>query len=158
MKHTLTIQARRAGSSSLHRRTSEDDDTVTIVLYVEDDNEHALLVSNMLTSRGYRVETAVDGYDGLEKARTLQPHVILLDLLLPRLDGFGVMKCLQEDATTEQIPVIVISAWPTTDNRKRVRKAGALGFITKPFKAEELEAAIQEALGAPQSPTMQTGG
>lgn len=119
---------------------------MTIVLYIEDDQEHCLLVSNMLTSRGLRVETAKDGLEGVEKTRELQPDIILLDLLLPHLDGFGVMRELNKEASTENIPIIVISAWPTADNRKRVREAGARGFVAKPFRADELIGLIREIL------------
>lgn len=116
------------------------------VLYVEDDVEHCLMLSILLTSYGFTVETASNGLEGLEKAREWGPDVILLDLLLPYMDGFGVMNNLKEDPATEDIPIIVISAWPTADNRKRVREAGAQGFIIKPFQVEELANAIRESL------------
>ncbi len=116
------------------------------VLYVEDDTEHCLMLSNLLTSQGFTVETARNGLEGVEKAREWEPDVILLDLLLPLMDGFGVMNSLKEDPTTQDIPIIVISAWPTADNRKRVREAGAQNFITKPFHSEELVNTIRECL------------
>jgi CheY-like chemotaxis protein len=103
------------------------------VLYVEDDAEHCLMLSNILTSQGFTVETARNGLEGVEKARVWHPDVILLDLLLPHMDGFGVMVSLKEDPTTQNIPIHVISAWPTADNRKRVQEAGAQSFIAKPF-------------------------
>ncbi|GAB4537044.1 MAG: hypothetical protein Kow0063_23270 [Anaerolineae bacterium] len=116
------------------------------VLYVEDDAEHCLVISNMLTARGFTVETAEDGLKGVQKAREWQPDVILLDLLLPRMDGFSVMSNLKEDPDTQDIPIIVISAWPTADNRRRVREAGAQGFIAKPFQVEELVNLVRESL------------
>lgn len=119
---------------------------MTKVLYVEDDTEHCLMLSSLLTSQGFAVETARNGLEGIEKARNWEPDVILLDLLLPLMDGFGVMNSLKEDATTQDIPIIVISAWPTADNRKRVREAGAQNFITKPFHTEELVNTIRESL------------
>jgi two-component system cell cycle response regulator DivK len=119
---------------------------VTLLLYIEDDPGHADLVSSMLTSRGFAVEIAKDGLIGVQMARHLKPDIILLDLMLPHLDGFGVMRALAEDAATQHIPVIVISAWPTADNRKRVRQAGARSFIAKPFQSDEVVVSIQEAL------------
>lgn len=119
---------------------------MTKVLYVEDDTEHCLMLNNLLTSQGFAVETARNGLEGVEKARDWEPDVILLDLLLPLMDGFGVMSSLKENATTQDIPIIVISAWPTADNRKRVREAGAQNFITKPFHVEELVKTIRECL------------
>jgi len=116
------------------------------VLYVEDDTEHCLMLSSILTSQGFDVETARTGLEGVEKAHEWEPDVILLDLLLPLMDGFGVMNSLKENATTQNIPIIVISAWPTADNRKRVREAGAQNFIAKPFQIEELFNVIRECL------------
>jgi CheY-like chemotaxis protein len=124
------------------------------VLYVEDDAEHCLMLSNILTSQGFTVETARNGLEGVEKARVWQPDVILLDLLLPHMDGFGVMVSLKEDPTTQNIPILVISAWPTADNRKRVQVAGAQGFIAKPFQTQELVNAIRESL--PQAEELKT--
>ena len=125
------------------------------VLYIEDDTEHCLMLSNLLASQGFTVETARNGLEGVEKTREWEPDMILLDLLLPLMDGFGVMNTLKEDPTTQNIPIMVISAWPTADNCKRVREAGAQGFITKPFQAEELINAIRECLsqaeGLPQA-------
>lgn len=125
------------------------------ILYVEDDAGHALLVKNLLNSHGFHVETAPDGLRGLEMARKLRPDLILLDLFLPHMDGFSVMRNLNEDVFTQDIPVVVISAWPTADNRKRVKEAGACGFVTKPFRAEDLVAVIRNSLphlseGAPR--------
>jgi CheY-like chemotaxis protein len=116
------------------------------LLYIEDDAEHCLFVSKLLTSRGFVTEMARDGIEGVEKAHESQPDLILLDLFLPFMDGFGVMEHLNENTTTQDIPVIVISAWPTGDNRKRVREAGAVGFITKPFKIDDLVKLIRESL------------
>jgi DNA-binding response OmpR family regulator len=131
------------------------------VLYVEDDTEHCLMLSSLLTSQGFAVETARNGLEGVEKAREWEPDVILLDLLLPLMDGFGVMNSLKENATTQNIPIIVISAWPTADNRKRVREAGAQNFITKPFQAEELFNLIRECLPQaeelPEAEELKTG-
>jgi CheY-like chemotaxis protein len=122
---------------------------MTTILYVEDDPEHCLLVGKLLNSRGFIVEMARDGLEGVAKAQELRPDLILLDLYLPRLDGFGVMKQLKEDPITSSIPIVVISAWPTGDNRQRVQNAGARGFVAKPFKVNELLDLIQDSL--PQS-------
>jgi len=125
------------------------------VLYIEDDTEHRLMLNNLLNSQGFTVETATNGLEGVEKARECEPDVILLDLLLPLMDGFGVMNTLKEDPATQNIPIVVISAWPTADNRKRVREAGAQDFITKPFYAEELVDTIRKCL--PQAEELKTG-
>jgi two-component system chemotaxis response regulator CheY len=89
---------------------------------------------------------AKDGFEGVTKAQELKPDLILLDLYLPILDGFGVMERLKEDPDTHDIPIIVISAWPTGDNRRRVHEAGAIGFVAKPFQIEALINLIRENL------------
>jgi DNA-binding response OmpR family regulator len=104
------------------------------------------MLDKMLTPRGFTVEMAEDGVEGVTKAREIRPDLILLDLYLPHLDGFGVMEQLKEDPHTHDIPIIVISAWPTGDNRRRVREAGALDFVVKPFQVETLVNLIQESL------------
>jgi CheY-like chemotaxis protein len=119
---------------------------MTRVLYIEDDEDHRMIVENMLTSRGFTVTTAKDGVEGLEKTKEWQPDIILLDLYLPRLDGFGFLKQCKEEPLTEDIPIVIISAWPTGDNRKRVQEAGAVGFIAKPFNVDELVEGIREVL------------
>ena len=73
----------------------------------------------MLTNHGFNVETAEDGLDGVGKALEIKPDLILLDIYLPRLDGFGVLQRLKGDPDTWAIPVVAISAWPTGDNRRR---------------------------------------
>jgi CheY-like chemotaxis protein len=123
---------------------------MTTILYVEDDPEHCLLVGRLLNSRGFIVEMARDGLEGVAKAQELRPDLILLDLYLPRLDGFGVMKQLKQNTITSNIPIVIISAWPTGDNRQRVQDAGAKGFVAKPFKVDELLNLIRDVL--PQSP------
>jgi DNA-binding response OmpR family regulator len=119
---------------------------MTVLLYIEDDESHRELATRMLTPRGFTVETAEDGVEGVESALRLLPDLILLDLMLPHMDGFGVMRSLKENVDTQNIPVLVISAWPTDDNRRRVREAGARGFVTKPFQAEELASQIRHIL------------
>jgi DNA-binding response OmpR family regulator len=119
---------------------------MTVLLYIEDDESHRELATRMLTARGFTVETAEDGVEGVESALRLTPDLILLDLMLPHMDGFGVMRGLKENASTRNIPVLVISAWPTDDNRRRVREAGARGFVTKPFKADDLANLIRHIL------------
>jgi len=81
---------------------------------------------------------ATNGVEALEMAKDQPPDLILLDLFMPKLDGHGVMEALKSDPKTENIPIIVLSAWSTGDNRKRARGAGARSFIAKPYDPAEL--------------------
>ena len=100
----------------------------------------------ILESKEYVVVTALNRIEGMEKVSTDKPDLILLDLFMPRLDGYGVMKAAKSSPVTKDIPIVVLSAWPTGDNRERARKAGALDFIAKPYKPTELAQQIREYL------------
>jgi CheY-like chemotaxis protein len=119
---------------------------MSTILYIEDDAELRNMVYRMLSSHGFNVETAEDGLEGVGKALEVKPDLILLDIYLPRLDGFGVLQRLKGDPDTWTIPVIAISAWPTGDNRRRVKEAGAVEFVAKPFQFDSLISLLQHHL------------
>ncbi len=123
---------------------------MSTILYIEDDAELRVMVHRMLSSQGFNVEMAEDGLDGVGKALTVKPDLILLDIYLPRLDGFGVLQRLKGDPDTSGIPVVAISAWPTGDNRRRVKEAGAVDFVAKPFQFDSLISLLQHHLPQPQ--------
>ncbi len=123
---------------------------MSTILYIEDDAELRVMVHRMLSSQGFTVEMAEDGLDGVGKALTVKPDLILLDIYLPRLDGFGVLQRLKGDPDTSGIPVVAISAWPTGDNRRRVKEAGAVDFVAKPFQFDSLISLLQHHLPQPQ--------
>jgi CheY-like chemotaxis protein len=116
---------------------------MSTILYIEDDPELRTMVHHLLTEHGFSVETAEDGLEGVGKALEVKPDLILLDIYLPRLDGFGVLERLKGDPDTWAIPVIAISAWPTGDNRQRIREAGAVDFVAKPFQIDSLVSLLQ---------------
>ena len=115
------------------------------VLVVDDDHLHCRMVGDILESVGYAVIEAVDGADGLEKAATLHPDVILLDLMMPGIDGSEVCRVLKANPETVAIPVIflTISQDVTLDNLAYA--AGAIACIRKPFGREALVAVINAA-------------
>jgi two-component system response regulator RpaA len=96
-------------------------------------------------SDGYRFAEASDGLLAIELARELEPDVVILDLMLPRLDGFEVLAQLRADEQLRHVPVLVITAWNET--REDVLAAGAADFVTKPFDPDDLKASIEELLG-----------
>jgi len=121
------------------------------ILYIEDDpNLTQLLGEIFLPSKGFRVEIAHDGLEGVEKARRWRPDLILLDLLLPQLDGLTVMKTLKQDLATQDIPVIAITALPTRQNRQLVEAAGGRAFVPKPFHPNDLLNLIRQNLPQPE--------
>ena len=116
------------------------------VLYVEDDPEHRAMVQMIFEHQNVTLVEAVDGQDAIRKVKEEPPDVILLDLFMPKLDGFGVMRVLQADPLTRHIPIIVLSAWPTGDNRQRAKQAGAADFIAKPYEPRLLVEVINKHL------------
>ena len=119
---------------------------MSTILYIEDDFELRTMVHRLLTDHGFSVETAEDGLQGVGKVLEIKPDLILLDIYLPRLDGFGVLQRLKGDPETWAIPVVAISAWPTGDNRRRIKEAGAVDFVAKPFQIDALVSLLQRHL------------
>lgn len=121
------------------------------VLYAEDDPDHRAMMRLALKNTDITLIEAVDGLEALQKIQEQSPDLILLDLFMPRLDGFAVMEAVKANTRTRHIPILVLSAWPTGDNRKRTRAAGAADFIAKPYEPIELVKRIRELVTAQAS-------
>jgi DNA-binding response OmpR family regulator len=124
------------------------------ILVVEDDPDLVELLSFNLRACGFAVSTSADGVDALKKARAIMPDLILLDLMLPQLDGFGVCEILRRDAATAAIPIIMLTAMSSHFARLAGLEAGANDYITKPFSPKQLVSRVQEFLGRPVPPTV----
>jgi CheY-like chemotaxis protein len=114
------------------------------ILFVEDTTEQRDLVAMFLGMNGYQVEVANNGIEGLAQARELEPDLILLDLGMPKMDGYQMMEELRADETLKDIPVVVISAWAAAKHRERAEAAGADAFITKPFELNHILTMVQK--------------
>ena len=108
------------------------------ILVVEDDAEVVELVCFNLKRAGFATGTAKDGVEALKKARSVLPDLILLDLMLPELDGFAVCEILHRDPVTARIPIIMLTAVSSGLARVAGLDAGASDYITKPFSPKEL--------------------
>lgn len=122
------------------------DEKKSTILIVEDDLDTNELVSMILTDAGYRPICAFDGEEGLEMARKELPDVIVLDLMLPKLDGLEVCRQLMDNESTRSIPVIILTAKRELSTKLSSFVAGAKRFITKPFDAPELIGEIKRTL------------
>ena len=100
------------------------------ILLIEDNRFFRIVTERILTKAGHVVTGVADGREGLQAARTSPPELILLDIMLPGLDGTGVLKALKQDASTAQIPVIVLSALSQI-NEAKLKDAGAAAYIEK---------------------------
>jgi type II secretory ATPase GspE/PulE/Tfp pilus assembly ATPase PilB-like protein/CheY-like chemotaxis protein len=117
------------------------------VLLVEDEEQLRRVMKDLLQREGYQVAEARDGIQALDEVDRFAPDVIILDLNLPGLDGYGVLSQLRSRPATREIPVMVLTAKGDEDNEVRVFELGADDFVTKPFRARSLTARLEAVLG-----------
>ena len=116
------------------------------ILVIEDEAELRANVGRFLKAEGYEVLTAENGAVGVELAVSRLPDLIICDIAMPEMDGFGVLFSLRENVTTSHIPFIFLTASTRTYDRNWGVELGANDYITKPFKLDELLAAIKKRL------------
>ena len=119
---------------------------MTTVLVIDDEAPIRLLCRVNLEAEGMNVLEASDGPTGLEKARNDSPDVILLDVMMPGLDGWQVAERLLDDPETSQIPIVFLTARADLRDRVRGMDAGGLDYVTKPFNPVELAPLVRELL------------
>lgn len=113
------------------------------VLIVDDEKLLVKSTSMALKYAGFETVGVLDGPEGLRVAREWGPEVILLDVMMPGMDGWSVLERLKQDEGTREIPVIVFTAKEYSDGRALARSRGAADYLAKPFELEELEAVIR---------------
>jgi DNA-binding response OmpR family regulator len=116
------------------------------LLVVEDDALIRELIRINLESAGFVIVMATDGFQGLEMARTENPDLIVLDIMLPKMDGFKVCRILKFDDKYKHIPIIMLTARIQEVDKETGFKTGADGYMTKPFETEELIKKINQVL------------
>ncbi len=116
------------------------------ILYAEDDLDQLLMVRILLEKFKLSVVEAKNGHEAITKIKETIPDLILTDLFMPYVDGFGVIKAAKADPLTEHIPIIVLSAWPTGDNQSRAKQAGAAEFVAKPYNPVQFIETINKYL------------
>lgn len=101
-----------------------------------------------LELEGYQVVAAYDGVQALEKARAEQPDLLILDIMMPRMDGFDVLDALKQDARTENVPVIMLTALNEIEHMDQAARKGSYCYLTKPFEPMELLLIVRRLLTA----------
>lgn len=123
---------------------------VKLKILVVDDEEHIRsLLASGLAMNGHDVVTAADGLEGCEKAETEKPDVILLDVKMPRMDGWEACRRLRATPATRQVPILILTAFNQAEDCQKSIEAGANLFIAKPFHVREVLDAIQKLLNLP---------
>ena len=116
------------------------------ILIVDDTPENLRLLSRMLTKQGYNVRKAISGQMALRAVKTAPPNLILLDIMMPELDGYEVCQQLKNNPQTSEIPIIFLSALDDVIDKVKAFKVGGVDYITKPFHLEEVLIRIQNQL------------
>ncbi|MBM2842857.1 MAG: PleD family two-component system response regulator [Anaerolineales bacterium] len=112
------------------------------VLVIDDEGPYSRVVAEVLQKKGLRVRTAAHGPSGLFAAKRDQPDLILLDIMMPEMDGLSVVRKIRSEPALSKTPVVVISALAAAEDRQAALEAGADAFLAKPFTMEELTQAI----------------
>ncbi len=119
---------------------------VELIQIIEDDPDHARLLELALRKARYRTNVAHDGEVGLQDIKRLSPSLILLDVMLPGMDGHEICRLLREDHKTQATPVIMVTALGSEDHRVTGLELGADDYITKPFSLQEVVARVRAVL------------
>lgn len=116
------------------------------VLAVDDSRTMRDMLNRALEKAGFDVKLANDGEDGLDALRKGRPDIIITDINMPRLDGFGFIEKVREDDRYIGVPILVLTTESAEDLKAKARAAGATGWIVKPFHEEKLIAAIHRVM------------
>jgi len=119
---------------------------MTTILYVEDNEDNIYMLSRRLKREGFEVLVARDGAEGLAAARESLPELVIMDLVLPEMDGFEASRRLRADAATGHIPIVALSASVLPEHRHRAIDAGCDDFETKPVDFPRLLGKIEQLL------------
>ncbi len=121
------------------------------ILLVDDEKDILELVGYNLREAGYRVFTAENGLEGLNCARRYLPDLIVLDLMLPEIDGLAVCEILQKLPSTASIPILMLTSWTSEDAKVIGLQSGASDYVVKPFSPRELLARVQNLIRRPKA-------
>lgn len=115
------------------------------ILIVEDYADVRAMMKMLIRTRGYKVVEATDGYDAIEKAKQHQPDLILMDIMMPIMDGINAAKVIREIKELENVPIVALTAYGK-ENGERAAQAGITEVVDKPLRFEELETFLEKYL------------
>lgn len=117
------------------------------ILQVDDESDVLDILSIFLGRAGYETCEALGGEEAIAKAKAERPDMIILDILMPEMDGFEVMRELKKDEATARIPIMVLTAKTGEEDRRKGRELGATRYVSKPFTEESLLSEVKRTLG-----------
>ena len=117
------------------------------ILVVEDQEDLRGVLRTLLTGSGYSVAEAVDGCDGVSKARSERPNLILMDIQMPELDGYAATRQIKADPELKAIPIVAVSSFAMKGDEEKARAAGCDHYVTKPYSPMQLLRLIRQCLG-----------
>lgn len=117
------------------------------ILVVEDNPDNRMLITDILTALDFEIIMAIDGEEGLSKAKTEHPDLILMDLSLPHMDGWTVTRTLRADPEFKQVKIVAVSAHAMVGDREKALAAGCDDYIAKPIDMTELAEKLLHYLG-----------
>ncbi|MCF7805810.1 MAG: response regulator [Candidatus Marinimicrobia bacterium] len=117
------------------------------ILIVEDEKDFARALEILLKSKNYTIEIAYDGMTGLQKARELKPDLVILDIMLPKINGYKISRLLKFDEQFQDIPIIMLTARAEKHDKEVGMETGADIYMTKPLDNKELLRNMQDLLG-----------
>ena len=120
--------------------------TAPLIMVVDDSLTVRKITSRLLSREGYQVVTAKDGIDALQQMQESMPDVMLVDIEMPRMDGFELTKNVRGDAKTKHIPIVMITSRTAEKHRNYAKELGVNAYLGKPYQEEELLGHIQEFL------------
>ena len=128
------------------------------VLLVEDNEDNRIVYSTILRHFGYQVTEALNGEEGISKAKTEMPDLILMDISIPIIDGWEATQILKHDPATSHIPIIALTAHALASDREKAMEVGCAGYLAKPCEPRAVVAEVQRFLGRGTSNGAASGG
>lgn len=118
------------------------------ILIVEDNEDNRIVYSTMLRHFGFAVDEAENGAEGILKARTKRPDLILMDIAIPLVDGWEAVQRLKKDPTTSHIPIVALTAHAMPADRERAMQVGCDGYLAKPCEPRAVVEEVKRILGS----------
>src|SRR5690606_20646693 len=141
-----TVLGCREKAGGLSSCESMSDERPQRILVVDDHPDNVEIIEARLSSRGYKIESATNGEEAVALVHQDPPHLILLDVMMPVMDGFEVSRRIKRDSTLPFIPIILVTARGETEDKVEGLDAGADDYLTKPINFPELEARVRSML------------